>query len=401
MGGVSITPVFNIVSAYTHIIMSTTPSTLAPPSAAGLAQPARRTPWMLLAVIAVLVVLAAAVSYWLLVGRFVESTDDAYVGGDVTVMAPKVNGFVTDVLVRDNQHVRVNQVLIRLDARDYDARLAQASADVQSAQAAVTELQARKSLQLATIDQQAAEVKASGAELTRSALDQARYRELVKDEAVSNQIVERADADLVKAHAAVDRSGAALLAAQREISVLDAQIGAAQARVATAQAAQRVAELNVEYTTIRSPVDGYVGNRTAQVGLLANTGVSLLTVVPSTGLWVDANFKEDQLKKMRAGDTVDVTLDASSQSLHGVVDSLAPATGATFSVLPAENATGNFTKIVQRVPVRIRLEVPQDMQGVLRPGLSATVKVHLGTGTGTGSAGTASATATTGTAAHS
>jgi membrane fusion protein (multidrug efflux system) len=371
--------------------MSTTPSTLAPPSAAGLAQPARRTPWMLLAVIVVLVVLASALSYWLLVGRFVESTDDAYVGGDVTVMAPKVNGFVTDLLVRDNQHVQVNQVLIRLDARDYDARLAQASADVQSAQAAVTELQAKKSLQLATIDEQAAEVKASGAELTRSAQDETRYRELVKDEAVSNQIVERADADLAKAHAAVDRSGAALLAAQREISVLDAQIGAAQARVATAQAAQRVAELNVEYTTIRSPVDGYVGNRTAQVGLLANTGVSLLTVVPSTGLWVDANFKEDQLKKMHAGDTAEVTLDASSKTLHGLVDSLAPATGATFSVLPAENATGNFTKIVQRVPVRIRLDVPQDMQGVLRPGLSATVKVHLGTGTDTTSANASAA----------
>ncbi|SDG11822.1 HlyD family secretion protein [Paraburkholderia phenazinium] len=371
--------------------MSTTPSTLAPPSAAGLAQPARRTPWMLLAVIVVLVVLASALSYWLLVGRFVESTDDAYVGGDVTVMAPKVNGFVTDLLVRDNQHVQVNQVLIRLDARDYDARLAQASADVQSAQAAVTELQAKKSLQLATIDEQAAEVKASGAELTRSAQDETRYRELVKDEAVSNQIVERADADLAKAHAAVDRSGAALLAAQREISVLDAQIGAAQARVATAQAAQRVAELNVEYTTIRSPVDGYVGNRTAQVGLLANTGVSLLTVVPSTGLWVDANFKEDQLKKMHAGDTAEVTLDASSKTLHGVVDSLAPATGATFSVLPAENATGNFTKIVQRVPVRIRLDAPQDMQGVLRPGLSATVKVHLGTGTDTTSANASAA----------
>jgi membrane fusion protein (multidrug efflux system) len=357
--------------------MSTTPSTLAPAGAAGVAKQARSIPWMLLAVIAVVVVLASALSYWFIVGRFVESTDDAYVGGDVTVMAPKVNGFVTDLLVRDNQHVQVGQVLVRLDARDYDARLAQARADVQSAQAAVTELQAKKSLQLATINQQAAEVKASGAELTRSTLDQARYRELVKDEAVSNQVVERADADLVKAHAAVDRSGAALLAAQREISVLDAQIGAAEARVATAQAAQRVAELNVEYTTIRSPVDGYVGNRTAQVGLLANTGVSLLTVVPSSGLWVDANFKEDQLKKMRVGDPVDVELDASSKSLHGVVDSLAPATGATFSVLPAENATGNFTKIVQRVPVRIRLDVPQDMQGVLRPGLSATVKVHL------------------------
>ena len=145
-------------------------------------------------------------------------------------------------------------------------------------------------------------MRASGAELTRSAADQTRYRELVKDDAVSNQVVERADADLTKAHAAVDRSSAALIAAQRQIAVLDAQIGDAEARIATAQAAQRVAALNVEYTTIRSPIDGYVGNRTARVGLLANTGVSLLTVVPSSGLWIDANFKEDQLKKMRVGD---------------------------------------------------------------------------------------------------
>ncbi|MCC8393020.1 HlyD family secretion protein [Paraburkholderia sp. MMS20-SJTR3] len=360
--------------------MSTTPSTAAPPSALQPARQARRIPWMLLAVLTVLVALALALSYWFFVGRFVETTDDAYVGGDVTVMAPKVNGFVTDVLVRDNEFVHANQVLIRLDARDYDARLAQATAEVESARAAVTELEARKALQLASISERAAEVRASGAELTRSAADQTRYRELVKDDAVSNQVVERADADLSKARAAVDRSGAALLAAQRQIAVLDAQIGDAKARIATAEAAQRVAALNVEYTTIRAPIDGYVGNRSARVGLLANTGVSLLTVVPASGLWIDANFKEDQLKKMRAGDSVDVELDASSRALHGVVESLAPATGATFSVLPAENATGNFTKIVQRVPVRVRLDVPSDMQGVLRPGLSATVKVHVDSG---------------------
>ncbi|MGF6934223.1 membrane fusion protein (multidrug efflux system) [Paraburkholderia sp. UCT70] len=360
--------------------MSTTPSTVAPPSAVQPVRQARRIPWMLLAILSVLVVLALATSYWFFVGRFVESTDDAYVGGDVTVMAPKVNGFVTDVLVHDNEFVHANQVLVRLDARDYDARLAQASAEVESAQAAVTELEAKKSLQLAAINEQAAEVRASGAELTRSAADQTRYRELVKDDAVSNQVVEKADADLTKARAAVDRSSAALLAAQRQIAVLDAQIGDAKARIATAQAAQRVAALNVEYTTIRSPIDGYVGNRTARVGLLANTGVSLLTVVPASGLWIDANFKEDQLRKMHSGDSVDVELDASSTKLHGVVDSLAPATGATFSVLPAENATGNFTKIVQRVPVRVRLDVPKNMQGVLRPGLSATVKVHLDAG---------------------
>ena len=332
---------------------------------------------MLLAILSVVVALIAAGAYWFIVGRFVETTDDAYVGGDVTVMAPKVSGFVTEVLVKDNEHVHVNQVLIRLDSRDYDARLAQANAEVESAKAAVTELQAKKSLQLATINEQSAEVRASGAELTRSASDQARYSQLVKDDAVSNQVVERADADLLKARAAVDRSNAAFVAAQRQLVVLDAQIGDALARVATAEAAQRVAALNVEYTTIRSPIDGYVGNRTARVGLLANTGVSLLTVVPSSGLWVDANFKEDQLKKMRVGDTVDVDLDASSGTIHGVVESLAPATGATFSVLPAENATGNFTKIVQRVPVRVNLNVPKEMQGVLRPGLSATVKVHL------------------------
>jgi membrane fusion protein (multidrug efflux system) len=248
---------------------------------------------------------------------------------------------------------------------------------VRSAQAAVIELQAKKSLQLATINQQAAEARASGAELTRSAADQTRYRELVKDDAVSNQVVERADADLVKARAAVDRSAAALTAAQRQIAVLDAQIGDAEARIATAQAAERVAALNVEYTTIRAPIDGYIGNRTARVGVLASAGVPLLTVVPSGGLWIDANFKEDQLKHMRAGDTVDVKLDASSQTITGTVQSLAPATGATFSILPTENATGNFTKIVQRVPVRVHLNVPKDMQRVLRPGLSATVSVHL------------------------
>jgi len=357
--------------------MAANPSTLAPTSAVDLTTSTRRIPWMLLAVLTVVIVLAGSASYWLMVGRFIESTDDAYVGGDVTVMAPKVNGFVNDVLVQDNQYVHANQVLIRLDARDYEARLAQAAAEVRSAQAAVSELQARKSLQLATINEQAADVRASGAELTRSAADQLRYRELVKDDAVSSQVVERANADLSKAQAAVDRSDASLLAAQRQIAVLDAQIGDAQARVATALAAQRVAALNVEYTTIRSPIDGYVGNRTARVGLLADAGVSLLTVVPASGQWVDANFKEDQLRKMRVGDAVDVALDASSNPLHGVVESLAPATGATFSVLPAENATGNFTKIVQRVPVRIRLEVPKEMQGMLRPGLSAMVKVHL------------------------
>jgi len=271
-------------------------------------------------------------------------------------------------------------VLVRLDSRDYDAKLAQATAEVDSARAAVAELQAKESLQAAVINQHQAELQSSSAELTRSGEDQNRYRKLVKDDAVSDQLVEHADADFAKAQAAVQSSNAAVIAAKRELSVLDAQIVDAQARVGTALAVQRAAELNVEYTTIRSPVDGYIGNRTGRVGMLANTGVPLLTVVPAQDLWVDANFKEDQLKKMHVGDHADVSLDASSVPFHGYVESLAPATGATFSVLPPENATGNFTKIVQRVPVRIHLNVPQGMEAVLRPGLSATVEVHLAEG---------------------
>jgi len=351
---------------------------------AGRQQPAdappatRRKPWMAIALGAVVLVLAAAATYWYFVLRFVQSTDDAYVGGNVTVMAPRVNGFVSDILVTDNQFVHANQVLIRLDSRDYDAKLAQADAELRGARASVAELQAKETQQEAVIGQQQARARASDAELTRSAQDRQRYRELVRDDAVSDQLVERADADYAKARASVQQSAAAVLAAQREQQVLASQVADADARVATAEANRRLAALNVEYTTIRAPVDGYIGNRTARVGMLANVGVPLLTVVPSSDLWVDANFKEDQLRRMRAGDRADVQLDAASDALHGRVESLAPATGATFSVLPPENATGNFTKIVQRVPVRIRLDVPRDMAGVLRPGLSATVTVHLG-----------------------
>ena len=332
---------------------------------------------MMLGVLLVLVALVTAGAWWFFVGRWVESTDDAYVGGEVTVMAPKVSGYISEVLVHDNQFVRAGQTLIKLDASDYLARLAQAQSEVDSAQAAIVELDARKSLQLATINQRQAEVHAANAELARSGEDQDRYRALVKDDAVPGQLVERADADLLKARAAIDSSKAALVAAQRALIVFDAQIAAAQDRVAAAKAALRVAELNVGYTAIRAPIDGYIGNRTARVGMLADIGNALLTVVPASGLWIDANFKEDQLKQMRVGDPVDVSLDAANGTLRGVVDSLAPATGATFSILPPENATGNFTKIVQRIPVRIRLEVPKAMQGTLRAGLSATVAVHL------------------------
>ena len=213
--------------------MDTTQAAASSREAATLDQPAkqqRRVPWMRIAVGAVVIVVAAAALDWLFVLRFQESTDDAYVGGDVTVLAPKVNGFVDKILVTDNQRVKAGDVLVQLDARDYDAKLAQASAEVDSARSAVTELEAKQQLQFAVIGQQAAEKNASSAELTRAASDRVRYRELVKSDAVSNQIVERADADYSKAGAAVDRSDAALLASKRQLDVLGAQLADARPR---------------------------------------------------------------------------------------------------------------------------------------------------------------------------
>ncbi|MGI4813234.1 MAG: HlyD family secretion protein [Janthinobacterium lividum] len=348
------------------------------PTAADLAAPARRGfPKLLMGVVLAVIVVALALSYWFFVGRFYESTDDAYVGGEVTVLAPKVNGFIGAVLVRDNQKVEANQLLVRLDARDYAARLAEAQAEVSSANAAVGALQAKRSLQDAVVAQQRAAVSAAAAELARTAADHSRYSELVRDDAVSNQVLEKANADDAKARAALAGSQAALLAAQREAVVMDSEIGQAQARVAQTVAAQQLAALNVDYTELRAPVAGYIGNRTARVGALAMSGSALITVVPSSGLWVDANFKEDQLKKLRVGDHARVKLDASGDALDGVVESLAPATGATFSLLPADNATGNFTRIVQRVPVRIRLLGSPAQLAALRPGLSAEARVSL------------------------
>ncbi len=184
----------------------------------------RRVPWMMVAVLAVVAVVASAALYWDLVLRFEQKTDDAYVGGNVTVLAPKVNGFVDGLLVHDNQHVKAGDVLIRLDARDYEASSSRPSAEVGSARAAVTESQAKNSCSSQSSASTVPEVRASAAELTRATSDNVRYRELVKTEAVSNQVVERADADYTKASAAVDRSDAALIAAKRQIDVLSAQI---------------------------------------------------------------------------------------------------------------------------------------------------------------------------------
>jgi membrane fusion protein (multidrug efflux system) len=313
---------------------------------------------------------------WWVDGRFLVSTDDAYVGGDVTLIAPKVAGFIADVAVEDNQVVKAGDVLFRLDDRDYRAALARAEATVAVNEAALTNLDATRHLQEAMIAQAQAEVVATAAETARTHFDVDRYRTLSSSKYASEQRFEQADADYKKAAAAGLKANAAVDAAKRQIDVIDTQKHQAHAALDQAIADRDVARLNLSYTVLRAPIDGMVGNRSARTGAYATVGAGLVAIVPARGLWVDANFKENQLAEMRPGESVNIIADVlPGETFTGHVVSLAPATGAQFSVLPPENATGNFTKIVQRVPVRIQLDGEAGALGRLRPGLSVTAYV--------------------------
>jgi membrane fusion protein (multidrug efflux system) len=315
---------------------------------------------------------------WWTVGRFIESTDDAYVGGDVTVMAPKVSGFIAQVSVTDNQTVRAGDLLIKLDDRDYRAALDRAEAIVAGQQATLANLDATRRLQDAVIRQAQAGVASADAETLRARDDQARFQILSRTAAASLQTSQRADADFKQAVAGGEKARAALDAAQQQLNVIDTQKQQTRAALDAAIADRDTARLNLGYTELRAPIDGVVGNRSARTGAFATAGSQLIAVVPARGLWVDANFKESQLALMQPGQVAAIHADVLTDvTFHGHVGSLSPATGAQFSVLPPENATGNFTKIVQRVPVRILLDGNASELGRLRPGLSVVANVDL------------------------
>jgi membrane fusion protein (multidrug efflux system) len=339
--------------------------------------------WILSAGLAGLLALGAArYGYdWWTVGWFIQSTDDAYAGGNVTPISPHVAGFVAQILVADNEYVRAGQPLIRLDDSDFQAAVDRATAIVGQRQATFASLQARDRLQQSTIRQAKADLDAKTAQAEFTKEDNIRYRQLAQTAAGSRQNSEKAFALDQVAQSAVVSSEAGLEAAKQQLTVLEAEIAEARAAVAQAEADLRTARLNLGYVEIRSPIDGYIGNRAAQVGAYVSAGAYLATVIPVHDLWVDANFKEDQLERMAPGQSATVVADVLPVHVfHGHVRSLAPGTGATFSVIPPENATGNFTKIVQRVPVRIELDDGDPMLRALRPGLSTTVGVDTRSG---------------------
>jgi membrane fusion protein, multidrug efflux system len=332
----------------------------------------------------VLLVLAGALAlgasgygyYWWTFDRFFQETDDAYVGGDITPISPHISGFIAEIAVTDNQEVKAGQLLINLDDRDVRPAADHAEAVQQQQKAILGSLRAKYVLQQSSIQQAVADLDAKVAQADFAKVDAERYHTLAVTSSGSRQDEQRTYALDQQARATVASAQAGLAAAKQQLSVLDAEIAQANAAVEQAAADLQTARLNVSYAEIRSPIDGYIGNRAAQVGAYVSPGTYLLTVVPSHGLWVDANFKEDQLARMKPGQPANIIADTlPGHVFHGHLSSLAPATGAVFSVIPPENATGNFTKIVQRVPVRIALDDGDAILGGIRPGLSTIAMV--------------------------
>jgi membrane fusion protein (multidrug efflux system) len=306
--------------------------------------------------------------YWT-VGRYLQSTDDATVQADTTLIAPKVSGLIAEVLVGDNAPVKAGQVLARIDDRDFRAALDQAQADVVAAEAAVRNFDAQISLQQAEIDQAAAQLAASRATWHFAQADAERYRELASTGFGSRQHAQQTAAARDQLLAQTQSSVAGLIAAQRKITVLQTARDQAAAQADRSRATRQQAELNLGYTTITAPVDGTVGARTVRVGQYVAAGTQLMAIVPLNQVYIVANFKETQLAHVRAGQKVRITVDGlSGRAISGHVDSLSPASGLEFALLPPDNATGNFTKIVQRIPVKVALD--DQAQGLLRPGMS-------------------------------
>jgi membrane fusion protein (multidrug efflux system) len=353
----------------------------------------RRLPGRAFIVLGVAVILAVGGFIFLRLAHAAETTDNAYVKADRTIVAPKVRGLIAEILVADNQAVVAGQPLVRLDDEEYAARLASAEADVATADAAVTSAEAalkrldsEEALARSSVGEAETGIRAADADAAYQGQERSRYETLAAAGTAPRRSAEQAKAASVSANAAADKSRAALDVARRQLDVVSSRRGELQAAIAQARAGQAKADAALAlarqdsgHALIRAPIDGVVGDRQAEVGEYVQPGTRLLTIVPTDKVYLVANFKETQTERMVAGQAVSVKIDAlAGVTFKGRVESLAPGSGSEFALLPFEPGSGNFTKIVQRVPVRISLDPGQADLKRLRPGLSAKVSVRVG-----------------------
>ena len=314
--------------------------------------------------------------YWWTTGRYLVSTDDAYVGAKNATLSAKIMGYVSAVVVDDNAHVRAGDVIARIDDGDYQLAAETARDNIATQQATYDRIGKQVVAQEAAVDQAKAQLTSAQAGATRAELELKRQQDLAARDYASRQTLEQAQANRDQANAAVQGNQAALEAAQANVDVLKAQQVEAARTLKQFQTALAKAERDLSFTVMRAPFDGVIGNRAVQVGDLVQPGQRLASLVPLDAVYVDANFKETQLAGLKPGQPVAIAVDAySDRKIEGTVVSVAPASGSVFSLLPPDNATGNFTKIVQRVPVRIAVPKAVAEQGELRPGISVVVSV--------------------------
>ena len=329
------------------------------------------------AVIVGIALIGGGIAWWLNARHYV-STDDAFIDGYTTQMAPQVAGRVTALLVQDNQHVAAGQVLLRIDPRDYQAKLDQATAQRANAAAQLEQARAQVAMQQAAADQSQATVRAADADLTNARQDYERYR-AIDPHAVTRQQVDSATATYHSAQAKLDADREAAKGAESQVQAAQAQVQAAQAQVQIADANVESARLQLSYTTLAAPVAGRIAHRGVNLGDYVNPGQALFAIVQDN-VWVTANFKETQLKEMKVGQDVKISVDAlGGRKFHGTVVQLGGATGSSLSLFPPENATGNYVKVVQRIPVRINFDNLKDEDGdyKLRIGMSADPTVRV------------------------
>jgi membrane fusion protein (multidrug efflux system) len=350
-----------------------------PVNDAGAATPARRPPARRLLLAGGVIVLIAAAAWgvrWWAVGRFIQSTDDAYLQADSMTVAPKVSGYVAEVLVGDNQTVAVGQPLVRLDSRQYTAALEQSNATVAARRADILRGEAELAQQQASIGEARAQLDGAVSNEAHALAQVKRYEPLAVTGAETDERVADLRNTARQASATRAADAAALQVAERQVANLQAQIQQAHAQLDAAIAAADQSKLDTEDTLVRSTIAGRVGDRTVRIGQYVQPGTRLMTIVPVQDVYLTANFKETQIGLMRVGQPATIRIDAlPGADLHGTVDSFSPGTGSQFALLPAQNATGNFTKIVQRVPVKIHIDAGPETRKVLLPGLSVNVDV--------------------------
>ena len=328
-------------------------------------------------IILLVVPLVIGVGYWLREHHLYESTDDAYLHSNIVLISPRVQGYVNVVNISENQVVKQGDVLITIEDNDYLARVNQAEANVNEETAHIARLKTIKISQLARIKSAEANIEQARAKQEQTQKDLQRFTTLINQGSATRQAVDKIQSESKQSSAELKSSEAIASAEQSQLTNLDLEISETEARLKNAQALLSLAKIDLEHTRIKAPFDGVIGKRGVQLGAYIRPGVALAALVQNNNIWIEANFKETQLQNIQVGQPVIIKIDAyPDHKFTGLVDSFSPASGSEFSLLPEENATGNFTKIVRRIPVKIVFNSSEQLK-LLKPGLSAMVKVKV------------------------